>query len=66
MNVNNKGEGQPGNILGNPGVIRSVPTAFMKNASGTEWITHGYRGSDGHHECSGYRMDQAWVTEDGL
>ena len=27
-------------ILGNPGVIHSVPTAFM-NAVGTEWIMPG-------------------------
>ena len=26
-------------ILGNPGMIHSVPTAFMMNAVGTEWIT---------------------------
>ena len=28
-------------ILGNPDVIHSVPTAFMMNAVGTEWITSG-------------------------
>ena len=25
-------------ILGNPGVIHSVPTVYMMNAVGTEWI----------------------------
>ena len=28
-------------ILGNPGVTHSVPTAFMMNAVGTEWVTPG-------------------------
>ena len=28
-------------ILGNPGVTRSVPTAFIMNAMGTEWVTPG-------------------------
>ena len=41
VKVNNKGEGQPGNILCNPGVIHSIPSAFIMNAVGTEWITPG-------------------------
>ena len=28
-------------ILGNPGMIHSIPTAFMMNAVGMEWITPG-------------------------
>ena len=28
-------------ILGNPGVTHSVPTAFITNAVGTEWVTSG-------------------------
>ena len=28
-------------ILGNPGMIHSVPPAFMMNAVGTEWIMPG-------------------------
>ena len=28
-------------ILGNPGVTDSVPTAFVMNAVGTEWVTPG-------------------------
>ena len=28
-------------ILGNPGVTHSVPTAFITNAVGTEWVTPG-------------------------
>ena len=35
-------------MLGNPGVIHSVPTAF---------ITRG-------DKCSGYGLDRAWVIED--
>ena len=58
-------------LLSNPGVIHSVPTAFM-NAVGTEWITPGLPNAVGtewitpglpNHECSGYRIDHAWVTE---
>ena len=37
VNVNNNGEGQPWNFFGNPGVIHSVPTAFVI----TEWVTPG-------------------------
>ena len=32
------------------------------NAVGTEWITPGLPRMT--HECSGYGMDHAWVTED--
>ena len=46
-------------ILGNPGVIHSVPTAFIIHDE-----CSGY-GMD-HHECSGYGMDHVWVTEDGM
>ena len=28
-------------ILGNPSVTHSVPTAFVMNAVGTEWVTPG-------------------------
>ena len=28
-------------ILSNPGVTHSVPTAFIMNAVGTEWVTPG-------------------------
>ena len=28
-------------ILGNPGVTHSVPTAFVMNAVGTEWVMPG-------------------------
>ena len=28
-------------VLDNPGVTHSVPTAFMMNAVGTEWVTPG-------------------------
>ena len=28
-------------VLGNPGVTHSVPTAFMMNAVGTDWVTPG-------------------------
>ena len=47
-------------ILGNPGVTHSVPTAFVMNAVGTEWVTPGL-----NHECSGNGMGHAWVKEDG-
>ena len=44
-----------GVILGNQGVTRSLPTAFIMNAP-----THCL-----HYECSGYGMGHAWVTDDG-
>ena len=61
-------------ILGNSGVIHSVPTAFT-NAVGTEWITPwAFTNAVGTewitpwlqriHECSWYGMDHALVTED--
>ena len=28
-------------ILGNPGVTHSIPTAFVMNAVGMEWVTPG-------------------------
>ena len=59
-------------ILGNPGVTHSVPTAFIMNAVGTEWVMPGLprmqwvqNGSPrGYRGYSGYRMGHAWVTED--
>ena len=59
-------------ILGNPGVTHPVPTAFIMNAVGREWIMPGLpmmqwvlNGSRlGYRGYSGYGMGHAWVTED--
>ena len=55
-------------ILGKPGVTHSVPTAFMMNAVGTEWVTSYMQWvrNGSHHTCSGYGMEHAWDTEDGF
>ena len=44
-------------ILGNPGMTHSVPTAFIMNAVGTEWVTPG---------LPRMGMGHTWVTEDGF
>ena len=61
-------------ILGNPGVTHSVPTAFIMNAVGTEWVRpvlsqmqYVWNGSRlGYHERRGYGMGHAWVITNAV